>query len=140
MLAAAGVAFVAVGCGGGGSNTTLAAAHEACGGVVDGEADTEAAESEEEPAFEFTGQLRDEGRTIIIDGRGKDHPEEQQLNAMLSYLCILEELDAPESLHARMNSTRAMDGTQSYDQGPLNYVWSYHPDSGMNLIIEESDE
>jgi len=38
-----------------------------------------------------------------------------------------------------MERTRALDGTQSDTWDGLQASWSYHPDSGINLLIEKAE-
>lgn len=45
------------------------------------------------------------------------------------------------SVEARIQNTRALDGTQTAES-PDGYVayWTYHPDDGLNIVIEESSD
>lgn len=54
--------------------------------------------------------------------------------------CFLKELDAPASLEAKINNTRALDGTQTETWEQMKATWTYHPDSGLNLILERTDD
>lgn len=51
------------------------------------------------------------------------------------FLCVLDELDAPASMHQRMLLTRAIDGTQEEQWGLYRATWTYHPDQGLNVVI-----
>ncbi|MDQ1680998.1 MAG: hypothetical protein QOI42_1857 [Frankiaceae bacterium] len=37
---------------------------------------------------------------------------------------------------ARMGKTRALDGTQSADGRHVHATWTYHPDHGLNVVLE----
>ncbi|PPF54303.1 hypothetical protein C5B94_08075 [Clavibacter michiganensis] len=50
--------------------------------------------------------------------------------------CILSELEMPDSVMNRIDTTRALDGRQSGEWNDLAASWGYHPDDGLNLIIE----
>jgi len=50
---------------------------------------------------------------------------------------ILIYLDAPDSLFARMDNTRALDGTQTATWGDITAYWTYHPDDGLSVVLEE---
>lgn len=50
--------------------------------------------------------------------------------------CVLRELGVPDSVVTRMDSTRALDGRQSAHWKDLDASWTYHPDNGMNLLVE----
>ena len=45
-------------------------------------------------------------------------------------------LGLPDSLADKMAQTRALDGRQTYDSGDISVSWSYHPNTGMNVIYE----
>ncbi len=49
--------------------------------------------------------------------------------------CVMDELEAPESVLAQMGSTRALDGMQSATWSTYKATWTYHPDDGLDLII-----
>lgn len=51
------------------------------------------------------------------------------------FRCVLDELDAPASMHQRMLLTRAIDGTQEEQWGLYRATWTYHPDQGLNVVI-----
>lgn len=49
---------------------------------------------------------------------------------------------APESIHRKIGNTRALDGVQTvkFKNESNEYIevsWSYHPDTGMELLIEK---
>jgi hypothetical protein len=51
--------------------------------------------------------------------------------------CILLELQTPVSVVAVMEETRALDGRQEGTWEGFKASWTYHPDTGMDMIIEE---
>lgn len=51
--------------------------------------------------------------------------------------CVLYELDVSDSVMSRMDSTRALDGRQTGEWDVFEASWGYHPDDGINLVIEE---
>jgi hypothetical protein len=80
-----------------------------------------------------------EPETLIINGMG------QYESTGASYeeiVCVLENLEAPSSVLARLGNTRALDGVQeaSWDSGSgdwsIEAFWSYHPDDGADVILE----
>lgn len=76
----------------------------------------------------------DGGRSVILDMEGEDW-----LSGELSYAqveCVLDELDVPDSVLARMLETRALDGRQDASWDGLTATWSYHPDDGLDVIVE----
>ncbi|ROR94019.1 hypothetical protein EDD28_2453 [Salana multivorans] len=77
--------------------------------------------------------LRDGGRTLLLDNKG----EEDVLGLdVFDIACVLDELHAPSSVIAKMDSTRALDGMQSASWGNIEATWSYHPSNGLDLILE----
>jgi len=74
----------------------------------------------------------DEGQSVSMDSVG----EESAGAEYADILCVLNELDVPDSVLNRINSTRALDGRQTADWNNLTASWGYHPNSGANIIIE----
>lgn len=134
-----------VGCGGGSSDdspaaapsgpTVLEEAHETCGaelqeGLEDGEM------ADEGSSADFVA-LGDEGRSLTLGNA----PQGGDVSAMLTLpamVCLLEETDAPDSVFGRVQQTRALDGRQSVEYGGLSVSWSYHPDVGVSAVFEET--
>lgn len=62
-------------------------------------------------------------------------------NQIVSYQEELEGLlrdlgfNAP-AVRARLGNTRAVDGTQSEETATVKATWTYHPDDGLNMVIE----
>jgi hypothetical protein len=133
LAGAALAAFLVTACGGGTSE--LEAAHEECRAQLEDDDDVGNL-----LANTYTGQLLDNGRAIQVEGKGEDDDHSERFGAIFTATCLLDELNAPESLTARMETTRALDGTQTASYDGYSYSWSYHPASGMNLLIEQEDE
>jgi len=74
----------------------------------------------------------DEGQSVSMDSVG----EESAGADYSDILCVLDELDVPDSVLNRINSTRALDGRQTADWDNFTASWGYHPNSGANIIIE----
>lgn len=49
------------------------------------------------------------------------------------------ELGFPPGTWARVQNTRALDGTQTARGDGIVASWTYHPDSGLNMVIERTD-
>jgi len=54
--------------------------------------------------------------------------------------CVLTELDIPDSVTTRIDSTRALDGRQSAEWDEFSASWGYHPDNGLDMVIETVDQ
>lgn len=80
------------------------------------------------------GEVVDDGRAIILDMRG-----EELFSGDLSYedvVCVLDELDVPESIHTKMGATRSLDGRLSDSWAHYEASWTYHPDDGLDVLVE----
>ncbi|MDN3903438.1 hypothetical protein [Arthrobacter sp. YD2] len=81
-------------------------------------------------------ELGDEGQSLTMDTEGYDdylggdEADDAQVD------CVLRALSMPDSVNSRMGNTRALDGRQSAEWGEFTASWSYHPDSGTNVVIE----
>lgn len=74
-----------------------------------------------------------DSRSVTFSGAGK-------YGAALDDLtCLLEEVHAPASTTSKIDQTRALDGRQEDAWGDFEASWTYHPDSGLNLVIEVQD-
>jgi hypothetical protein len=82
-----------------------------------------------------TGSLGDSDHTLEIDTAGEDYGSG---TATLTGLdCTLDFLNAPRSVRAKMESTRALDGMQSATWGNFEASWTYHPDQGLDVIVTQ---
>lgn len=112
----------------------------ACGGEVSSASD-EPTESQLEAAKDFAGTdaqhltIADQGHTLVIDGDGDYKSPGASLATTVAVLTYLE---APAAVVSRMSNTRALDGMQEGSWGDFTASWTYHPDNGLDLIIEES--
>lgn len=76
--------------------------------------------------------LGDEGTSLSISTGGED-----SAGASLSDVaCVLAALDVPDSVITRIDSTRALDGRQEASWDDLDATWGYHPDTGLDLVVE----
>ncbi|TDW28941.1 hypothetical protein [Cryobacterium psychrophilum] len=74
----------------------------------------------------------DEGRSISMQSEG-----EEAVGADFEDLaCVLLELDTPDSVISRIDSTRALDGRQTGTWDGFSASWGYHPDNGLDIVIE----
>jgi hypothetical protein len=77
-------------------------------------------------------RIGDNGTTLIIDSAGADEDPQSEIYELV---CILMELDVPDSIISHMDHTRALDGRQNAEWGDYEATWIYHPDQGLNLTI-----
>lgn len=122
---------IGVAIAGGASGTTEPEGQESGGlnqGIIDQAVDTCGIDAEG-----YT--VLDGGTAIEVDTKGKDSYDSGTSN-FIAYYCMLNQLGVPESTQQKIGRTRALDGTQSDTWDSLMASWSYHPDSGANVLIE----
>jgi hypothetical protein len=74
----------------------------------------------------------DEGRSISMQSEG-----EEAVGADFEDLaCVLLELETPDSVITRIDNTRALDGRQTGTWEDFSASWGYHPDNGLDIVIE----
>lgn len=78
-------------------------------------------------------RLGDGDRTLTLNTRGSDDPSGLKVDRTF---CILEKLQVSDAVKSQMENTRAIDGRQSAEWGSYYASWSYHPNSGLDIIIE----
>ncbi|WP_146238779.1 hypothetical protein [Arthrobacter livingstonensis] len=78
--------------------------------------------------------VMDKGRSLDMKSSGGDSTG----TSITTVVCILNELGAPESLFSRIDSTRALDGTREAAWDGYTASWTYHPDNGLNIIVESA--
>lgn len=82
--------------------------------------------------------VMDGGTSIELQTSGKDTWGTGALFSDVT--CVLDELGSPASIQARMKTTRALDGRQSGSWSGFTVSWSYHPDNGLNIIVENKEQ
>lgn len=102
----------------------------ACGGGQTGiESATELCGLQGAPGF----KVGDGGNTLSIDGKG----EYDATGAGISDIaCVLTAVYVSYDIISRLDSTRALDGRQEGSWDGYMATWGYHPDSGLDLVIE----
>lgn len=86
-----------------------------------------------------------DGQSITIDsnpwGAAKGSPA-YKIDSALALLLIKElnsELGLPDWLYTEMVNTRAVDGRQKEVFDYITVTWSYHPDSGINILYRKNN-
>lgn len=79
--------------------------------------------------------VKDQGNTITFDTKGA---HDAAGDPLADVACVLTTLNAPSRVVAAMDATRALDGVQKDAWDGIDARWSYHPDSGLNLILSDS--
>jgi hypothetical protein len=82
-----------------------------------------------------TGEISDGDRTLYLDMAGS---QDGSGNLSVTQVqCILRALKTPDYVMREMASTRALDGRQSDTWADFSASWSYHPDSGLDVLIRQ---
>lgn len=81
-------------------------------------------------------EYADKGVSLILSTAGEDDLSSDQANILI-VMCVLKRVKASAALQDRMLSTRAMDGMQEGDFRGIHASWTYHPDNGFNLSLED---
>jgi hypothetical protein len=86
--------------------------------------------------------ITDNGKTLVMDGAGTAGQfggllsgEEARLSVE-DQACILRELGVTGAVTQHMASTRALDGRQVDSWGDYTAAWTYHPDDGLDVVIQ----
>lgn len=80
------------------------------------------------------GLLGDNDRTLILDMEG-----EESFSGSMSYgevTCVLEAVDTPDAVWDKMGRTTSLQGVQSDSWNGIEASWTYHPDQGLDIILE----
>lgn len=78
--------------------------------------------------------VSDNGSTLSVDMMG----EEDYVGAGYGdVLCIIDAVKTPDYIVSAIESTRALDGRQHDEFDGIEVSWSYHPDSGLDLLYHK---
>ncbi|MET4061749.1 hypothetical protein ABIB35_003326 [Arthrobacter sp. UYP6] len=84
----------------------------------------------------FGVDMGDNGQSISMSSEGEDSAGAEYADIT----CVLAELEVPDSVETRIGTTRALDGRQSAEWDTFAASWGYHPDSGLNIVVEVADK
>lgn len=77
--------------------------------------------------------IGDKGNSLSVDTKGKDDLVGAKMDDLA---CLVREVNTPDSVVSQMDSTSSLQGRQTAEWDDLKASWTYHPDSGMKLILE----
>jgi len=78
-------------------------------------------------------RIADEGQSLLINGQGEDEITGANI---FDTFCLLNEIELPDSVISRMDSTSSLSGQQEATWNDYTAYWTYHPDNGLDIIIE----
>lgn len=76
--------------------------------------------------------LDDDGKGLYLDGEG----EESLGMNIYEQLCVLNELEVPDSVISRMSNTTSLMGQQEGSWDGITALWTYHPSNGLDISLE----
>jgi hypothetical protein len=79
----------------------------------------------------------DKGASLILSTAGEDDYESENIT-WSNIACVLKRTKASAATTDRMLSTRALDGMQDAKWKGIEASWTYHPDNGFNLNLEDT--
>lgn len=80
-------------------------------------------------------RVADGNRTLIVNGVGGEDTTGVTIE---TEACILRELGVTSAVTQHMDSTRALDGRQTDSWDGYKAAWTYHPDDGLDVVIQKS--
>ena len=85
----------------------------------------------------IVGVLGDDGRSLTVDTNG-----EKRLSGFYDFEdldCALRVLKVPDATRQKMLETTSMQGRQTDSWDGIEASWTYHPDNGLDVILELED-
>lgn len=79
--------------------------------------------------------IGDGGKTMIVNTRGSDDSTGMTTSMTV---CVLAELHVSSAVAQHMETTRALDGRQTDKWAGYTASWTYHPDDGLDMVIQRS--
>jgi hypothetical protein len=79
--------------------------------------------------------LAADNTSITLGTRGEEDGTTEQ--SISEIACVFVELSMPESVIQRIDHTRALDGMLSTGWDRYMATWTYHPDAGLFIVIED---
>lgn len=81
-------------------------------------------------------EYADRGASLILSTEPDPDPLSTHVN-IANVICVLDKLGASAATKDRMFNTRALDGMQDARWKGIDASWTYHPDDGFNLSLED---
>ena len=81
--------------------------------------------------------VADEGQSIIMDGPPDSSANMDEFITDLS--CVIEALEVPDYVVHNMENTTSLMGLQEATWDGIHAQWSYHPDNGLDLVLNETE-
>ena len=79
-------------------------------------------------------ELGDSNLTLTMDGKGDDDPAGLDVKDIA---CVMNQLQVTDAVVQHIDQTRALDGMQTDEWPGFKARWTYHPDSGLQIIVQQ---
>lgn len=80
--------------------------------------------------------IAEDGKSMKVDTNPDNVSGKNYGSVLADIQTINEQLGLPSSLIDKMEGTRALDGRQEETYGKVAVSWTYHPDSGLEVLYE----
>jgi hypothetical protein len=77
--------------------------------------------------------VSDGGKTLIINGQGED----SYGATIYDTACVLSAVGTPTYILSNMETTNSLMGRQSDTFDGIDVSWSYHPDNGLDVVLNK---
>jgi hypothetical protein len=74
--------------------------------------------------------IADDGSSLFVTTLSGD-----DVYGIVSFTCLAENLEMSAPLLSSIESTNSLAGTKTWNENGLDYQWSYHPSTGLNVSI-----
>ena len=81
--------------------------------------------------------VADKGKTLTLTTAGKSGKSASYTD-IEDVACVLYELEVPSYVTSHIDSTRALDGQQTDEWDGISARWTFHPESGLHLVLRDT--
>ena len=78
--------------------------------------------------------VADKGTTLTLTTAGESGVSYTDIEDVA---CVLAKLEVPSYVVSHIDSTRALDGQQTDEWDGISARWTYHPESGLHLVLRD---
>lgn len=83
----------------------------------------------------FSADFTAEPGSVVIDSSS-----EYDTDSLAALVCVMDALGTPSIVNEQMMGTNSLMGMQSVTEDGVSYKWSFHPDNGLDVYIEDVEE
>ena len=79
--------------------------------------------------------VADKGTTLTLTTAGESGVSYTDIEDVA---CVLAKLEVPSYVVSHIDSTRALDGQQTDEWDGISARWTFHPESGLHLVLRDT--